>query len=347
VNGNLVSSRPVQLSSTGTNNIFVQPGVTNSSGVTTGTIASTTAQLKTLTATVNPGAGQVVLSQHPTVDFVAALISASLSTAVANPAFGVAADGVAFSTITITVRSTSNALVSGMNVTFTATGAGNTLVQPASPTNASGVTTGTIRSTVAETKTITVTMNPGPSQIVLTMQPTVTFVDTNSQIYYVRTGGNDANNGRSPAAAWKSLQKAANTLVPGDRVYVGKGTYSGGAIENTSGTAANPITYIADSTGAPGPETGRVRSSCRAASRRFTIGGSYITFDGFTLIQQHRSDPHRRRLRRGRVRNCTLYGDGIGIETDAGASAIIESNVLSNLTDSGGGASTSTTRTTR
>ena len=337
VNGNLVSSRPVQLSSTGTNNIFVQPGVTNSSGVTTGTIASTTAQLKTLTATVNPGAGQVVLSQHPTVDFVSVLISATLSTATANPAFGVAADGVAISTITITVRSTSNTLVSGMNVTFTATGAGNTLVQPASPTNASGVTTGTIRSTVAETKTITVTMNPGPSQIVLTMQPTVTFVDTNSQIYYVRTTGNDANNGRSPAAAWKSLQKAANTLVPGDRVYVGKGAYSGGAIENTSGTAANPITYIADSKGAwTGDGAGAVIVS--GGVQGFTIGGSYITFDGFTLTNNTEAILVAGGCVGAVVRNCTFYGDGIGIQTGAGASAIIESNVLSNLTDQGGGA---------
>jgi hypothetical protein len=44
----------VSLASTGSNNTLVQPGATNASGVATGTIASTTAELKTITATVNP-----------------------------------------------------------------------------------------------------------------------------------------------------------------------------------------------------------------------------------------------------------------------------------------------------
>ena len=45
-----LSGKAVTLSSTGSNNTFVQPGTTNGAGVTTGTIATTTAESKTITA---------------------------------------------------------------------------------------------------------------------------------------------------------------------------------------------------------------------------------------------------------------------------------------------------------
>src|SRR5262245_65177058 len=144
-------------------------------GVATGTIASTTAETKTITATVNPGAGQVVVAQQPTVQFVAGSISGVLSTATAAPATGVIADGTAFSTITVTVRDLSGNPVPGQTVQLASTGSNNTLVQPGL-TDAFGVATGTIASTTAETKTITATVNPGAGQVVVAQQPTVGFV---------------------------------------------------------------------------------------------------------------------------------------------------------------------------
>jgi hypothetical protein len=44
-------------------------------------------------------------------------------------------------------------------VVLAATGTGNTLTQPVGPTNASGVATGTLSATVAESKTVTATVN--------------------------------------------------------------------------------------------------------------------------------------------------------------------------------------------
>ena len=85
-------------------------------------------------------------------------------------------DGVEVSTITVTVRDANSNPVAGQTVQLAATGSNNTVTQPAGPTNASGVATGTIASTTAEVKTITVTVNPGPSQVVLTDTPTVEFV---------------------------------------------------------------------------------------------------------------------------------------------------------------------------
>jgi hypothetical protein len=66
VNGNPVAGQAVALAATGSNNTLVQPGVTDPFGVATGTIASTSAEQKTITATVNPGASQVVVAQQPT-----------------------------------------------------------------------------------------------------------------------------------------------------------------------------------------------------------------------------------------------------------------------------------------
>jgi adhesin/invasin len=174
-NGNPVAGQAVALASTGSNNTLVQPGLTDAFGVATGTIASTTAETKTITATVNPGAGQVVIAQQPTVQFVAGSISGVLSTASAAPATGVIADGTAISTITVTVRDLNGNPVAGQAVQLAATGSNNTLVQPG-VTDSFGVATGTIASITAETKTITATVNPGASQIVIAQQPTVQFV---------------------------------------------------------------------------------------------------------------------------------------------------------------------------
>jgi len=169
--GNLVAGRAVALAVTGTGNSLVQPPAqTDASGVATGTLASTVAQGKTVTATVD---GSVVLSQQPTVTFVAGSPSATQSTVVALPASGITADGAATSAVTVTVRDAQGNPVAGSAVALTATGAGNSLVQPAAQTDASGVATGTLASTVAEAKTVTATVG---GSVVLAQQPTVTFV---------------------------------------------------------------------------------------------------------------------------------------------------------------------------
>ncbi|MEW6071427.1 MAG: Ig-like domain-containing protein [Planctomycetota bacterium] len=176
--GNPVSGQTVSLASSGTANILVQPGVTGAGGTAAGTIASTRAEMKTVTATVNPGPGQVVLIQQPTVEFVADAgnISASLSTVSASPTADVVADGAELSTITVTVRDANGNPLPGQTVAIAATGTSNTIAQPGSATDAAGQATATLASTKAEAKTITATANPGAGQVVLDQQPTVQFV---------------------------------------------------------------------------------------------------------------------------------------------------------------------------
>ena len=249
VNSNTVAGQSVQLASSGSNNTITQPvAVTNASGVATGTIASTTAETKTITITINPGVDDLVLNSTPTVGFVAdpGAISAGLSTVVANPTTNIAANGIASSTITVTVRDTNNNPVSGQTVSIAISGSGNTVTQPAAVTDASGVTTGSIVSTVAESKTITVTVNPGGSQVVLSTTPTVTFVldflDSDDILLEYGEGAQVQVRQRiwdDSAATWGSETTVPSSNQPVFWV-VTKNKPTGGGFEKLMGVLANP-----------------------------------------------------------------------------------------------------------
>ncbi len=170
---NAVPGQSVTLASSGTGNTITQPSApTGGTGTATGTIASTVAETKTVTATV---AGSLVLTAMATVEFIPGTINGLLSTAVVNPDTLVA-NGVASATVTVTVRDNNSNPVPGQTVQIAVTGTGNTVTQPPALTNVSGVATGSIVSTKAETKTLTVTVNPGGSPVVLASHPEVWFV---------------------------------------------------------------------------------------------------------------------------------------------------------------------------
>jgi len=101
--------------------------------------------------------------------------------------------------------------------------------------------------------------------------------------YYVSTAGSDANPG-TLALPWRTIQKAANSAVPGSTVYVRGGIYNERVTVNVSGNAASgPIifqnyngeTAVIDGTGLPVPaaDTGLV----------FLDGRSYVTIKGFEI----------------------------------------------------------------
>lgn len=101
-------------------------------------------------------------------------------------------------------------------------------------------------------------------------------------IYYVSTSGNDANPG-TESQPWRTIQKAAYSLVAGDTVYIRSGTYAERVIPQNSGSEGNYITYAAnpgdvvtiDGTGISVPEY----------SGLFDISGrSYIRVSGLRII---------------------------------------------------------------
>jgi len=163
-----IPGQTVSLSVTGSGNAVSTPAVTDANGRTTATLTSTVAEAKTITVTI----GSTQINAQPIVTFAAEGVSATTSTAVASPNSGLVADGVSTSTITVTAISGGATPLSGAIVTLSVSGSGNILMQPASPTDANGQTTATLKSTVAGIKTIIVTVDG----TVINAQPTVTFV---------------------------------------------------------------------------------------------------------------------------------------------------------------------------
>ncbi|HEY6223517.1 MAG TPA: invasin domain 3-containing protein, partial [Gemmatimonadales bacterium] len=152
--GNAISGATVVLAATGSGNTLVQPAATtDANGVASGTLSSTVAESKTVSATVNG----VSLTQTATVSVTPGSVAADRSTVGAAPTTIEAGNGT--SSITVTAKDANGNPISGATVVLAATGAGNTLVQPAGVTNASGVATGSLSSTVAESKTVSATIN--------------------------------------------------------------------------------------------------------------------------------------------------------------------------------------------
>ncbi|MFT5154300.1 MAG: protocatechuate 3,4-dioxygenase beta subunit, partial [Planctomycetota bacterium] len=176
--GNVIPSLDIGIVSTGISNSINQPGMTDAFGQATGRMSTTRAELKTMTVIVDPIGHAISLDDQPNVEFVAdsSSISASLSTAAALPAFGVVADGLDASSLTVTVLDAFSNPVAGQIVELAVTGTDNTLQQPALVTDAAGQATGSLSSTRAETKVVTTTIEPLGANIVLTQTSSVEFV---------------------------------------------------------------------------------------------------------------------------------------------------------------------------
>jgi len=67
-----------------------------------------------------------------------------------------------------------------------------------------------------------------------------------TKTYYVRTSGDNANDGLSPSNAWKTIRKATDTVSPYDIVYIGSGTYDEGFYASISGSYT---TWVGDKKG--------------------------------------------------------------------------------------------------
>ena len=107
--------------------------------------------------------------------WAAVSLSASKSTATASPTT-VIANGIATSTITVTVRKTNNAAVSGATVTLTAGSGSSTITGSPATTNALGVATFTVKDAVVESVTYTATATSGGVTVTITQKPIVSFV---------------------------------------------------------------------------------------------------------------------------------------------------------------------------
>lgn len=77
----------------------------------------------------------------------------------------------------------------------------------------------------------------------LSMTAPIHVAPSQDRIFYVAPTGNDLNQG-TEASPWRTIRKAADTLIAGDTVYIKAGTYKERVIPKNSGTdASHLITY--------------------------------------------------------------------------------------------------------
>jgi len=95
-------------------------------------------------------------------------------------------------------------------------------------------------------------------------------------VYYVATEGSDSWGG-SLEYPWRNIQKAADTIVAGDTVYIKEGVYTERVVAQNSGSPDKFITYMAYPGHKPVIDAG---GSGTAFS---IIGRSYIKIDGLEI----------------------------------------------------------------
>ncbi|MDX1700258.1 MAG: right-handed parallel beta-helix repeat-containing protein, partial [Melioribacteraceae bacterium] len=101
--------------------------------------------------------------------------------------------------------------------------------------------------------------------------------------YFVSTSGNDLNPG-SKEHPWKTIQKAANTLVAGDTVFVRGGIYSEFVqIKNKGTKDAGPITFSAYPGEKPIIDGTNLTMGSGKSALLYLSNASYVTVDGFEL----------------------------------------------------------------
>lgn len=133
--------------------------------------------------------------------------------------------------------------------------------------------------------------------------------------YYVSPSGNDSSTG-SLAQPWKTISKAASTLVAGDTVYIRAGTYIEQVIPSNSGSSSSPITY----TNYPGESPvidGQNGLSTNYTGQIHLYYVSHIVLDGLTIT------------------NAGPYDNDCGILVDYCNNITIKNNSISNTVSSG------------
>jgi hypothetical protein len=201
-NGNAISGATVVLAATGTGNTLTQPpATTDANGVATGSLASTVAGAKTVSAKINGTS----ITQTVTVTVTPGPVDASQSTVAATPASVVPGTP---STITVTAKDANGNPISGATVVLAATGM-RTLTQPADTTSASGVTTGTVSGMMEETIIVSATVNGTGITQTATVEVVAQAAATITQT--LLTSGNNAVNQKIYTTA--SIAPAPNALV--------------------------------------------------------------------------------------------------------------------------------------
>ncbi|HET9387798.1 MAG TPA: Ig-like domain-containing protein, partial [Gemmatimonadales bacterium] len=258
--GNPIEGATVLLAASGTGTAVTQPGATDANGTTTGTLSATAAGDKVISATID-GTG---IAQTTTVTVTAAAVSPAHSSVTALPGAITAGTGTSSATISVTARDQFGNPIQGTTVELAATGAGNTLTQPAGSTDASGTATGTLSSTWAEAKTVSATIGGTGISQTTTVTVVPASVSATQSTVIAERDTITASGGESSATITVTARDQFDNLIEGASVVL---TATGSGNTLTQPTATNPA----------GVATGAL--SATAAGEKVvlaTIGGTGI-----------------------------------------------------------------------
>jgi Big-like domain-containing protein/invasin-like protein/calcineurin-like phosphoesterase family protein len=240
----------VTLSANGSNTILQPPGLTNASGVASGMLSSTSAGVKTVTAT----ASGVVINQKPAITVTAAAISTSQSTVQAIPTTVVVNSP---SSISVTAEDQFGNPVSGATVHLSATGTGVSVTQPAAATDATGVATGSVKA--SSTGTVTVSATAGGAALAQTASIAVEAVG--ASVVFIGAGdiADCGNDNDAATAALINAIPSVPVFTLGDNAYPNGSTNdfkncynpTWGAFKSRTHPSAGNHEYDVSSTAAP------------------------------------------------------------------------------------------------
>ena len=141
------------------------------------------------------------------------------------------------------------------------------------------------------------------------------------QVYYVDPSGSDDDGDGSEGDPWETIQYAANQVTAGDTVLINPGMYTGGITVETSGTADEPITFLANRSGVVINGSGGERDAF------FIETADYIVVDSLTIQNADRAGIRVSLSDHVTIRNCTLANNGTwGLFTDFSDYTLAEGN---------------------
>lgn len=143
----------------------------------------------------------------------------------------------------------------------------------------------------------------GPVVLLLMVSPAM-----GGSVYYVAPAGDDLNPG-SIGAPWATIQHAADTLGPGDVVYLRSGTYNEHVGIATSGTPGASIDYTAH----PGESPVIDGTGVEGYTNGVVVTGSYIRLTGLEIRNWEGNGIWAEGAGFLEITNCTLHHLGYGI----------------------------------